>query len=71
VPVTNWTTIAGMSALIDRYLAAVLPRIGSGLPMHGETRVLRAFQALWAAASKPRGPTCGSRSRHEVAGRVG
>ena len=49
VPVTNWTTIAGMSALIDRYLAAVLPRIGERpLPMHGETRVLRAFQALWA-----------------------
>lgn len=48
-PVTNWTTIAGMSALIDRYLAAVLPRIGDRpLPMRGEARILRAFQALWA-----------------------
>ncbi|MDP3819890.1 MAG: LuxR C-terminal-related transcriptional regulator [Burkholderiales bacterium] len=49
VPVTNWTTIGGMSALIDRYLAGVLPRIGDRpLPMRGETRMLRAFQALWA-----------------------
>ncbi len=49
VPVTNWTTIAGMSALIDRYLVGVLPRIGERpLPMRGETRILRAFQSLWA-----------------------
>lgn len=49
VPLTNWTTIAGMSALIDRYLAGVLPRIGDRpLPMRGEMRILRAFQALWA-----------------------
>jgi LuxR family transcriptional regulator, maltose regulon positive regulatory protein len=49
VPVTNWTTIAGMSALIHRYLAGVLPRIGERqLPMRGEARILRAFQALWA-----------------------
>lgn len=49
VPVTNWTTIAGMSALIDRWLAGVLPRIGDRpLPMRGETRILRAFQSLWA-----------------------
>lgn len=49
VPVTNWTTIAGMSALIDRYLAGVLPRMRDRpLPMRGELRMLRAFQALWA-----------------------
>ncbi len=49
VPVTNWTTIGGMSALIDRYLAGVRPRIADRpLPMRGETRMLRAFQALWA-----------------------
>ena len=49
VPVTNWTTIAGMSVLIDRYLAGVLSRIGERpLPMRGETRILRAFQSLWA-----------------------
>ncbi len=49
VPVTNWTTIAGLSALIDRYLAGVLPLIGERpLPMRGETKILRAFQALWA-----------------------
>lgn len=49
VPVTNWTTIAGMPALISRWLAGVLPRIGDRpLPMRGETRILRAFLALWA-----------------------
>jgi len=48
VPLTNWTTIAGMSALMDRYLAGVLPRIGDQpLPMRGEMRMLRAFQSLW------------------------
>ena len=45
----SWTTIAGMSVLIDRYLAGVLSRIGERpLPMRGETRILRAFQSLWA-----------------------
>lgn len=49
VPVTNWTTIAGMPALMARWLAGVLPRIGDRpLPMRGETRILRAFLALWA-----------------------
>jgi LuxR family maltose regulon positive regulatory protein len=49
VPVTNWTTIAGMPALISRWVAGVLPRIGERpLPMRTETRILRAFLALWA-----------------------
>ncbi len=49
VPVTNWSTIAGMPALMARWLAGVQPRIGDRpLPMRGETRALRAFLALWA-----------------------
>jgi LuxR family maltose regulon positive regulatory protein len=49
VPVANWSTIAGMPALIERYLAGVLPRIGDQpLPMRGELLMLCAFQALWA-----------------------
>jgi len=49
VPVTNWSTIAGMPALMARWLAGALPRIGDQpLPMRGEARALRAFLALWA-----------------------
>lgn len=49
LPVTNWSTIAGMPALMSRWVAGVLPRIGDRpLPMRAETRILRAFLALWA-----------------------
>ena len=48
-PPVNWSTIAGMQPLIERYLAGVLPRIGDQpLPMRGEVRLLRAFLHLWA-----------------------
>jgi LuxR family transcriptional regulator, maltose regulon positive regulatory protein len=48
-PPINWTTIAGMPPLIERYLAGAAPRLGEQpLPMRGELRLLRALLRLWA-----------------------
>ncbi len=49
VPAINWTTIAGMPALIERYLGGAWQRLGEApLPMRGELRLLQACAHLWA-----------------------
>lgn len=48
-PPINWSTIAGLPPLIERYLAGATPRLDDRpLPMRGELRLLRAFGLLWA-----------------------
>jgi LuxR family maltose regulon positive regulatory protein len=47
-PPVNWSTIAGMPALMERYLAGAAPRLADRpLPMRAELRLVRAFLLLW------------------------
>jgi LuxR family maltose regulon positive regulatory protein len=47
-PPINWSTIAGMPALMERYLAGAAPRLADRpLPMRAELRLVRAFLLLW------------------------
>jgi LuxR family maltose regulon positive regulatory protein len=49
-PPVNWTTIAGMPPLLERYLAGALPRLGERtLPMRAQLRLLSAVRLLWLA----------------------
>jgi LuxR family maltose regulon positive regulatory protein len=49
VPAINWTTIAGMPALIERYIDGVMQRIGErALPLRAELHLRRALLRLWA-----------------------
>ncbi len=49
VPPFNWSTIAGMPQLIERYLAGATPRLAERpLAMRGELRLLQTVQRLWA-----------------------
>ncbi len=49
VPASNWSTLPGMRALYERYIAGALARIGDRqLPMRGDVIGQRAFAHLWA-----------------------
>ncbi|MFO1327579.1 MAG: LuxR C-terminal-related transcriptional regulator [Rubrivivax sp.] len=48
VPPFNWTTVPGMSPLIERYVQGALARIGGRpLPMRADVNLLRVFTRLW------------------------
>jgi LuxR family maltose regulon positive regulatory protein len=48
-PAVNWTTLPGMRALTQRYLAGAWARVGDEpLPLVADLRVLEAFNHLWA-----------------------
>lgn len=48
-PPFSWSTIAGMPALMQRYVDGVLPKIGErALPLRAELRLLQAVLHLWA-----------------------
>ncbi len=47
-PPINWSTIAGLPVLMERYLAGAAPRLADRpLPMRAELRLVRAFLLLW------------------------
>ena len=49
IPAANWTTLPGMSPLLERWLAGAQARLGGQpLPMRAEVQVLRALTRLWA-----------------------
>ena len=48
VPPFNWTTVPGMSPLIESYVQGALARIGGRpLPMRADVNLLRVFTRLW------------------------
>lgn len=48
VPPFNWTTVPGMSPLIERYVQGALAHIGGRpLPMRADVNLLRVFTRLW------------------------
>lgn len=48
VPPFNWTTVPGLSPLIERYVQGALARIGGRpLPMRADVNLLRVFTRLW------------------------
>ncbi len=48
-PPYNWSTIAGMQTLFERYLSGAVPRLDDRpMPMRAELNLLRAVQQLWA-----------------------
>ena len=49
IPPRNWSTIAGMQTLFERYLSGATPRLDDRpMPMRAELHMLRAVQRLWA-----------------------
>ena len=49
IPAANWTTLPGMPAPLERWLAGVQVRLGGqALPMRAEVQVLRAMTRLWS-----------------------
>jgi LuxR family maltose regulon positive regulatory protein len=48
-PPYNWSTIAGMPTLFERYLSGATPRLDDRpMPMRAELHLLRGVQRLWA-----------------------
>ena len=48
-PPYNWSTIAGMQTLFERYLSGAIPRLDDRpMPMRAELHMLRAVQRMWA-----------------------
>lgn len=48
VPPFNWTTVPGMTPLLERYVQGALARIGGRpLPMRADVNLLRVFSRLW------------------------
>lgn len=48
-PPYNWSTIAGMQTLFERYLSGAVPRLDDRpMPMRAELHMIRAVQQLWA-----------------------